>query len=114
MGSPLANARDDASALPLSSPSAPTACLRAEPKSAPAGVPEPPPVDGSLGVRGDSPPMLIGIYRLLAGLGATQVNRPLGHLFDRVQYRHVGLIGTSGREHVGHLSCGVHVRVGDH
>src|SRR5258708_17857392 len=66
IGSPLANASDEASALPLSSPSAPTACLRAEPKSAPAGVPEAPPDDGREGVRGDSPPMLIGIQRVLS------------------------------------------------
>src|SRR5713226_3640162 len=74
IGSPLARARDDASALPLSSPSAPTACLRAEPKSAPGDVPEAPPDDGSAGVRGDSPPMLIGIQRLLLDLGAPEVN----------------------------------------
>src|SRR4051794_8653017 len=114
IGSPLASASDDASACDPSWFRAPTACLRADPKSAPAGWPAPGPATGRRGESGERPPiLLIGIQNSSCYSGAAQVDRSLGHLLDRIQHRYVGLVGPIGRQHVGHLGGGVDVGIRD-
>src|SRR5579864_4121346 len=121
IGSPFARASDAPSAWLPSCCRLLTACWSADPKSAPAGCPEPalPPVaPGIDGLSGEMPPVIdeIGIYgdSPAALLRATQVDRPLSHLLDRVEHGHVGLIRSAGREHVGHFCRSVDIRIGDH
>src|ERR671933_297721 len=98
IGSPLAMASDEASAFAPSCPSAPTACSSAAPKSAPLGFAVPAPLVGSLGEIGEKPPIPESAIQMLPrSLCPTQVDRPLGHLLDRVEDRHVGLVGAACR-----------------
>src|SRR5438093_12931240 len=107
IGSPAASFMVDASACWPSCPSALTAWLSTSPKSAAPGAAALL-LAGSFGVSALSAlPTFIGIcYSSGCRSGATKIDGPLGHLLDRVQHRHIGLVGAAGRQHVGHLSGG--------